>query len=71
MENKEKFCLTPDPQNRHAWENYSAYIHVEYRQSEEEGLDVEQYKPLFDAVSAMPLSREREELAKGLFPIVW
>lgn len=71
MENKEKFCLTPDPLTRHNWENYSAFIHVEYRQSEEEGLDVEQYKPLFDAVSAMPLSREREELAEGLFPIVW
>ena len=38
----------------HPWELYSAVLGVEYRQSVEEGLDVERYADLFRAVEALP-----------------
>ena len=53
----------------HRWERYSADLGVEYRQSEEEGYDIEQYKALFDAVEKMPDSDYKEKMADVLFEL--
>ena len=55
----------------HPWELYSADLEVEYRQSVEEGKDVAAYKPLIDAVSALPLSEEKEALADSVFSLIY
>ncbi len=52
------------------WEVYSAQLQTEYQQSLEEGLDVAQYKELFDAVDKLPLTAIKEQLADGLFQLV-
>ena len=49
---------------------YSRQIKVEYRQSYEEGLDVEKYKVLFDTVADMDDCEYKAELAQVLFKIV-
>ena len=54
----------------HVWECYSKELDVEYRQSVEEGKDIERYKTLFEAVAAMPDGAEKEKLADGLFDLV-
>lgn len=56
----------------HHWERYSAVLGVEYRQSLEEGLDVEKYADLFRAVEALPADKTdaKEKLADTLFELV-
>ena len=54
----------------HHWERYSAALATEYRQSIEEGLDIEEYKPLFDAIGALPVCEYKERLSDVLFDIV-
>ena len=49
---------------------YYAFVSVEYKQSVEEGLDVEQYKKLFAAVQEMPNNKYKAEMAQTLFKIV-
>ena len=49
---------------------YYAFISVEYRQSVEEGLDIEQYKDVFMAVQGMPNNEYKAELANTLFKLV-
>ena len=43
--------MKPQYSNLHDWEFYASDITTEYRQSVEEGLDIEKYKALFEAVS--------------------
>ncbi|MBQ3232544.1 MAG: helix-turn-helix transcriptional regulator [Clostridia bacterium] len=43
----------PDYSMQHAWESYAAEISVEYRQSIEEGKDIEKNEDLFASVSKM------------------
>ena len=50
----------------HPWEVYGGQLAVEYRQCVEEGLPVEELKPLFDAIAAMPVGEERENMAAEL-----
>ncbi|MBO4217241.1 MAG: ADP-ribosylglycohydrolase family protein [Clostridia bacterium] len=54
----------------HHWERYSSALATEYRQSIEEGLDVEMYKSLFDSVGALQISEYKERLADVIFDIV-
>ena len=56
----------------HPWELYSAVLGIEYRQSVEEGLDVERYDDLFRAVEALPPEDidAKEKLADTLFELV-
>ena len=42
--------LMPDFTHMHKWELFSSALDVEYRQEIEEGLDVNPYKSLFDAI---------------------
>lgn len=51
------------------WERYSADLGVEYRQSEEEGYDIAQYKDLFEAVEKMPDGDYKEKIAGILFEL--
>lgn len=52
------------------WELYSKSLHYEYMQSIEEGLDIEQYKPLFDSIIALPADEYKEKMADILFDVV-
>ena len=56
--------LKPDYENMHKWDFYAADITTEYVQSLEEGLDIEQYKDLFSAVSKLPKNEIRKKLGK-------
>ena len=57
----------PRYEKLHAWEVYSKDIDTEYVQCIEEGKDVEKLKPLFDAVSKMDYTKEREEAADIIY----
>ncbi len=58
------------PENFPAWEVYSKELKVEYKQSIEEGLDLEAYKNVFEAVAEMPDGYDKEQMAEVLFRIV-
>ena len=62
----------PSLASLHPWELYSAALGIEYRQSLEEGLDVEKYADLFRAVEALPADDidAKEKLADTLFELV-
>lgn len=49
---------------------FSDDLTVEYTQSFDEGLDVEQYKNLFEAVDKMPKGANKDKMADVLFDIV-
>ncbi len=59
-----------DPNKFSAWEVYSKELKVEYRQSIEEGLDIEAYKNVFKAVDALETTPEKEALADVLYRVV-
>ena len=52
------------------WEFYSDDIMTEYAQSYEEGLDVEHLKEVFESVSKMKRSEEKEKICDVLFHMV-
>ena len=62
--------IQPEYESIHDWEAYSSELLIEYRQSIEEGLDVAQYKTLFEAVAKMPKGEQKEKMADVLFDIV-
>ena len=62
--------IKPTYANIHDWEFYSSHIQTEYRQSIEEGLDVEVYADLFTAVSLLPKDETKKKLGDTLFDIV-
>lgn len=62
--------LKPKYQNIHSWEFYTSAILTEYKQSVEEGLDVESYKELFEAVSRLPKDEIKNKLGEIVFEIV-
>ena len=70
MNDKIKHAIRPDYTSIHPWENYAADLMVEYQQSIEEGLDVEIYRSLFEAASAMPEGEAKQQIADALFSIV-
>ncbi len=60
----------PDYESMGVWDCYQKQLDVEYRQSVDEGLDIEESKPLFDAVAAMPAGPGKEAEADRLYGIV-
>ncbi len=62
--------FSPDYAAMSGWEVYSKNLGIEYEQSVDEGLDIERYQKLFDAVNDMPDGPEKEEMADVLFRIV-
>ncbi|MBP3667212.1 MAG: ADP-ribosylglycohydrolase family protein [Clostridia bacterium] len=69
---QKEFLPSPSLSSLHPWELYSASLGIEYRQSLEEGLDVEKYADLFRAVEALPAEDidAKEKLADTLFELV-
>lgn len=62
--------IKPQYSNLHDWEFYSSYALTEYRQSVEEGLDIEQYKDVFNAVAMLPKDEIKKKFGDILFEIV-
>ena len=62
--------IKPQYQNIEDCEFYSSYILNEYRQSLEEGLDIEQYSGVFKAVSLLPKNEIKKKLGDILFSVV-
>lgn len=53
------------------WEFYASNLVTEYQQSIEEGLDIEEYKDLFDSVARLPKGELKKRLGDILFEIVY
>ena len=62
--------VKPQYVNIHDWEFYTSALLTEYQQSAEEGLDIEIYKELFEAVSKLPKNEIKKKLGDVLFEIV-
>jgi len=62
--------LIPDYEKIHEWELYSEQLLTELKQCKEEGLDIEQYDALFNAVHSMPRSQQKKEMADALFELL-
>jgi transcriptional regulator with XRE-family HTH domain/ADP-ribosylglycohydrolase len=62
--------MQPAYEKIHDWESYSSQLPCEYRESVEEGKDIEKYSDLITAVSKMPASKHKEQIAGVLFDII-
>lgn len=62
--------IAPTYEKIMGWEFYGAGIGDEYKQSFDEGLDVEEYKRLFEAVEQLPQNAIKKELADIIQKIV-
>ena len=56
-----------DQSRLHDWEAYYKQLNTEYRQCEDEGLEVAPLKPVFDSISAMSDSSEKQFYADRLY----
>jgi len=61
--------LQPDYEAQHSWESYAKELMVEYQQCEEEGREIAAYRPLFEAVAAMPHDEHQARMADVLFDV--
>lgn len=55
-------AVLPCFESLHEWEFYASAVMVEYRQALDEGLDVAQYKPLFEAIERLPQNSIKKDL---------
>lgn len=62
--------LKPQYQNIHDWDFYAANLAIEYKQSVEEGLNIENYKDVFAAVAKLPRTEIKKKLGDVLFEVV-
>ena len=62
--------LVPQYDSMMIWESYADQLDVEYRQCEDEGLDIRAHKALFDAVRQMEPGIWKARLADVLFQMV-
>ena len=62
--------VKPQYTNMHDWEFYPSYLMTEYKQSIEEGLDIETYKDLFESISKLPRNEMKKKLGDILFEMV-
>lgn len=62
--------IKPQYQNIPDWQFYPSALSTEYRQCCEEGLEIEQYKDLFEAVSRLTKSEAKKKLGDVIFDIV-
>ena len=63
--------MKKDYSNLGWWESYQRELMTEYRQSIEEGLDIEAYKDLFEVASKLPDGETREKIANAIFDLVY
>lgn len=61
--------VEPNWNKRHIWETYD--LQAEYRQCEEEGLNIRQYQKLFAEVAKMPNGIHKARISDVLFDIVF
>lgn len=66
----ENRSVKPKYENLATWEFYGADLMTEYVQSVEEGLDIEEYKPLFEAAARLPKNEIQKDLGDILYKIV-
>jgi ADP-ribosylglycohydrolase len=62
--------IKPDYSSVHDWEFYASALPDEYTQCIDEGLDIEQYKPLFDEIAKLPKDEIKKKLGDVIFEIV-
>ncbi|MBQ9748269.1 MAG: ADP-ribosylglycohydrolase family protein [Clostridia bacterium] len=62
--------VKPNSARVYSWENYAQQLPNEYRQSWDEGLDVETYKGVFSEVARLSPGAEKDLLADALYQIV-
>lgn len=62
--------IKPLYSNIHPWEMYPTDVMTEYRQCIEEGLDVESYREIFEAISRLPSSEVKKKFGDIVFEIV-
>lgn len=62
--------IEPDYSSVHDWEFYASALPEEYTQCIDEGLDIEQYKPLFDEIAKLPKDEIKKKLGDVIFEIV-
>lgn len=62
--------IIPNFEKMMSWEFYGSCLEDEYKQSYDEGLDIETYKHLFDAVTKLPSNVIKKELADIISKIV-
>ncbi len=62
--------LKPNYTNIHDWEFYPSDLLTEYQQSIDEGLDIEEYKELFETVAKLPKNEIKKKLGDVLFQVV-
>lgn len=62
--------IKPDYSSVHDWEFYASALPEEYTQCIDEGLDIEQYKPLFDEIAKLPKDEIKKKLGDVIFEIV-
>lgn len=62
--------ILPLYSEQHRWESYAEMLLTEYRQSIEEGIDIQSYKNLFEAVYQMPKNEYKAKIADILFELI-
>ena len=67
---KENKQIKPAYEKIHVWEDYAFDVKTEYRQSIDEGLDIEVYNELFKVIAALPRDEIRQKLGDVVFDIV-
>ncbi len=67
---KNKDMIIPNYSAIHDWELYVSSVMDEYRQSIDEGLDIEQYKDIFNNISKLPKGDRKKKFGDVIFDIV-
>ncbi len=68
--NRSREDIVPSYEKQPTWESYQKELDVEYKQSVEEGKDIEKYKELFETVFNLPENKYKYKLADVLYDIV-
>ena len=64
------YDITPDFEEISSWDTYCKQLAIEYKQSVEEGLDIEKYKDIFMAVHNLEHDRHKVDIANVLYDII-
>ncbi|MBR5308350.1 MAG: ADP-ribosylglycohydrolase family protein [Clostridia bacterium] len=62
--------IKPQYSSIHYWEFYATRLNFEYIQCKDEGLDIEQYKDIFNSVASLPQNETKKKLGDVLFEVV-
>ena len=62
--------IKPNYENKDYWEPFTEELLNEFRQASDEGLDVEKYKELFEAVAKLPAGETKKKMGDVLYEAV-